>query len=272
MAEASFEASRRIAGIDPEEQWEQGSLGSAVLALRGGHPDLLRRKAELYGELFRKSWVDLRGGLAVFMAPTCTHEEKSLDSDGLVKSLGRAMGISVISLGSTTIGPSGRGGEPDKSFYIGEKAEVLRKMREAGAPPQEREAWVSERPADLVIEVEHTHYDKAKRGLYKAAGVAEMWELATPQSGRPSVILDLRRSVDPQSLFSSNLLPGVVAGRLNEALLLLERLGGHDEILERGQTGEGRLTGSFSRPLASGPIARAAWEVRKPKTSNPGML
>ncbi len=91
------------------------------------------------------------------------------------------------------------------------------------------------------IEVEHTHYDKAKRDLYKAAGVAEMWELATPQSGRPSVILDLRRSVDPQPLFSSNLLPGVVAGRLNEALLLLERLGGHDEILERGANGGGAL-------------------------------
>jgi len=41
--------------VVPEVSWGKGSLGSVVLALQGGDPNVLKATAECYAKRFRKS-------------------------------------------------------------------------------------------------------------------------------------------------------------------------------------------------------------------------
>lgn len=219
--------------VAPEMTWEMGSLGSTVLALQGGNPEVLEKMADCYAERFRKGWRDLREGIAVFMAPSYVHERESRASGGLVESLGAAMGLVVVALASTTVRgrAEGRRGDPDESFYVGAKAERLLAMERSGVDDAEIEAWVGRTPVDLVVEVEHTHYDGAKRGIYRDAGVAELWEIATPRSGKEAVIIDLQAIGRASVIESSEVVPGVWADGLVDALRLLRELGGYGEFM-----------------------------------------
>lgn len=226
--------------VAPELMWGKGSLGSTVLALRGGHLDVLEKMADCYAERFRKSWRDLREGLAVFMAPSREHERRARHSSGLVESLGAAMGLAVVALASTTlrVRGEGRSGDPDESFYIGRKAEAYLEMERSGVAETEIHAWADDQPADLVVEVEHTHYDETKRGIYRDAGAAELWELATPQAGKDARIIQLQAPEGPLLVGASELMPGVRGDGIADALAVLRRVGGLIELgraMERGE-------------------------------------
>ena len=241
--------------IAPEMIWEIGSLGSPVLALRGGRPDVLERIADGYAERFRKSWRDLRRGIAVFMAPTKTHEFTSIRADGLAQALCLASGLAVVALGAATIRTNDaarRRGDPDESFFIGEKAERCLAMERAGLSDDEIGEAFEDTPADLAVEVEHTNYERAKRDIYRRAGVRELWEMATALAGGETAIIDLQAPDGPRPVAVSNLIPGVRADGLDGALRVLREIGGYGDFREawgRGEPVAERLLGAASEVL-----------------------
>ena len=242
--------------VAPELVWEIGSLGSPVLALRGGRPDVLQLMADAYAERFRKGWRDIVGGLAVFMAPSRVHERTAKHAGGMVEALCAALGLSVLDLRSTTLKiESGGGGEPDESFYIGEKAERYRSLeRELGVSGAD-EAFGAV-PAELAVEVEHTRYDREKRGIYRRAGVAELWEVSTAPSGRETAIVHLQAPGGPQPVEASRLVPGVRADGINDALRVLREIGGIVEFsyaMGRGEPVAGRLLAAAGASEPEGP-------------------
>ena len=243
MAEESVEGIPRYLTAEPvapEASWEKGSLGSVVLALQGGDPDVLKAMAACYAKRFRKQWQNLRDGLAVFMAPSRAHERHSRESSGLVESLCEAMGLPVVALASTTLHgrESGRSGDPDESFYVGEKAAVYLHMRRTGIPEADIDAWADGQPADLVVEVEHTHYERTKRSLYRDAGITELWEIATQQAGRKTAIIHLQGTGGPEPFEASEVVPGVRADGIEDALEVLRTLGGYGQFMREMGRGE----------------------------------
>ncbi len=226
--------------VAPNLSWEKGSLGSVVLALEGGDPEVLKAMAGCYAKRFRKSWQDLRGGLAVFMAPSRAHERRSRNSSGLVEALCAAMGLPVVALASTTLHGrgSGRQGEPDESFYVGEKAAAYQRMERSGVGEDELDAWADGQPADLVVEVEHTHYEAAKRNIYRDAGIKELWELATPRAGRDMAIVSLQGSLGPEQVGVSEVALGVRADGIKHALDVLREIGGNSQFMLAMGAGE----------------------------------
>ncbi|MCY4212720.1 MAG: Uma2 family endonuclease [Gammaproteobacteria bacterium] len=226
--------------VAPDLSWEKGSLGSVVLALKGGDPEVLKAMAGCYAKRFRKSWRDLRGGLAVFMAPSRAHERRSRNSSGLVEALCAAMGLPVVALASTTLHGrgSGRQGEPDESFYVGEKAAEYQRMERSGVGEDELDAWADGQPADLVVEVEHTHYEAAKRSIYRDAGIRELWEIVTPQAGRETAITNLQGNVGAEPVGVSEVVPGVCADGIKDALDVLREIGGLSQFMLAMGAGE----------------------------------
>ena len=213
--------------ILPEIRHEKGSLGSDVVAIRCGSKRMLKAAAEVLAESFRKGWVDLAQGIAVFMAPSRKHEVTAVSATGLVEALCLAKGIAVVSFKSTTVsaGEAGRDADPDESFLIGERA--ARFIRIKGKHGYDAaEADLGDAPPDLVVEVEHTHYDPAKADIYRAAGVKELWDLATGATGRSPQITDLQVDGGPQALEVSLVLPPIRADALSDALAELDALGG----------------------------------------------
>ena len=211
--------------VGPETIWETGSLGSPVLALRGGFPDVLRSMADAYAERFRKSWRDIESGIAVFMAPSRVHERATELAGDLVAAICAAQRLAVVKLRATTLIAEGGGGEPDESFYFGEKAErYLSLERELGVSGAD--GAFDPLPADLAVEVEHTHYDSAKRDIYRRAGVLELWEFATAPAGGEAAIVDLQAPDGPRPVVGSTLVPGVHADGLDGALRVLREIGG----------------------------------------------
>ena len=226
--------------VAPEMLWEIGSLGSPVLALRGGHPDILERMADLYADRFRKGWRDLVRGIAVFMAPSRAHELTTQEAQELVSSLCAARGIAVVALRMSTIEADGgrrRKGEPDESFFVGAKAERYRSLLREGGPAFANEALADE-PADLAVEVEHTRHDSSKRDIYRRAGVRELWEFATSFAGKDTAIIDLRARGGPRGVEVSKVVPGVRADCLDGALQVLREIGGLVEFSHAGGRGE----------------------------------
>ena len=223
----------------PQSCAELGSLGSNVLALRGGSPHVLKAMAEALATEFRKSWYDLAAGVAVFMAPSRAHAFTSRDMIDLVKALCHAKDVAVVAMGDTTIKADreGKSLEPDESFLIGERAaRFLRIQSDKG-----REAALAElgdQPPDLAVEVEHTHYDANKIAIYRALGVPELWELATGDAPRAPRIFDLQAEGCARSVATSRILPGVQAEMLPAAVDELIDIGGLAAFMLRVGRGE----------------------------------
>ncbi len=211
--------------IAPEIVWEKGSLGSPVLVLKGGHPEVLKAMTAAYGKRFRKGWRDLAQGLAVFMAPSMSHETTAFEVGDLVRAICASKKLAAVSLKSTTLRLQNGGAEPDESFFIGEKAQRYSKLRRQQGVSAANNAFDGI-PADLVVEVEHTHYDETKRGIYRNAGVTEMWEMTTHTESDQHVIVNLQAPGNPQPSAASSVVPGVRSDGLEEALHVLREIGG----------------------------------------------
>ena len=223
----------------PESHMEEGSLGSKVLALRGGSPHMLKAMVEGLAIEFRKSWYDLAGGLAVFMAPSRAHEVTSEEVGDLVKALCHANGLAIVSLRSATArtGDRNRGLEPDESYLIGERAaRFLRIKSEQGLEAALEDA--GDDPPDLAVEVEHTEYDSGKIAIYRNLGVRELWELATGAARRAPRILDLQAPSGARPVEVSRILPGVQAERLPAAVAELGKIGGLMAFVAQMASGE----------------------------------
>ena len=117
----------------------------------------------------------------------------------------------------------GRQGCLPESFLIGERAARHRRI-ESEAGEDAAETDLGNAPPDLVIEVEH--YDPGKADIYRAAGVTELWDLATGAAGHSPRITSLQTHGGPQPSHASGVLPPVRADALPAALAELKALGG----------------------------------------------
>ncbi len=224
---------------------ETGSLGSDVFALRGGNPRVLKALVVEVADRFRKCWYDLTGGVAVFVVPSFAHESTSAEARDLVKALCRSLSLAVVEMASTTTQSEDetKRVDPDQSFLIGERAERYLKLRDSRGLNTAR-ASVTDQPPDLAIEVEHTHHDPQKVAVYQAAGVKELWDLATDARRHQPVIYDLQAEGGPRSVAVSQIVPGVHTNRLPAALTELWEIGGYGEFMVkigRGEAVERRL-------------------------------
>ena len=206
---------------------ETGSLGSEVLALCGGSPRVLKGMVEGLATEFPKGWYDLAGGIAVFMAPSRAHSFASRHAIELVEALCRAKSLAVVAMGDTTIktDDGDKSIEPDESFLIGERAARFLDI-EAREGTEAALEDVGEEPPDLVVEVEHTHYDSNKIEVYRAVGARELWELATAAAARAPRILDLQAPGGVRPIETSRILAGVRAEGLPDAVVELRTIGG----------------------------------------------
>ena len=227
---------------DVRVECRTGSLGSRILYVHGAR-DALERAAEQISRQYRKCWRNLASGFAAFMAPSGAHEVDAEGFGDLVNALCHHCGLAVVRMRSTTAravdDPTGKSGDPDQSFFIGAKAEDF--LARAGRDGWDRAAQVMEGiPRDLVIEVEHAHLERAKRSIYRDAGVAELWEVATVRAGRgrAPVIWDLQVPHTPCPIAASRVLPGVRAERLRDALDALRAMGGYGQFMLRVGRGE----------------------------------
>ena len=231
--------------VIPECREATGSLGSATLELSGGCPEVLGPIVEQLAQRFRKAWFDLARGIAVFMAPSAMHENTARTILELVRALGECGGLAVVAMGAATArAPDGSSGaDPDESFFVVPRAErFLDIMRSRGRATAIVE--MKNEPRDLVVEVEHSRRDAAKLGIYRSAGVPELWELATGAAGRAPAIWDLQAQGAPVALARSRVLPGVRADGLLAAIAELERIGGLVGLvrgMERGDAVDKRL-------------------------------
>ena len=252
--------------ILPESHNEKGSLGSDVLALRGGSPRMLKAMTEVLATEFRKSWYDLTAGIAVFMAPSRVHEFTSRDAIELVKALCHAKAVAVVALGSATARTDDRdqGLEPDESFLIGERAARFLGI-EARDGTKAALADLGEKPPDLAVEVEHTHYDPNKVAIYRALGVPELWEMATSVVQRAPRILDLQAEGSARSVSTSRILPGVRAERLPAAIAELKEIGGFAAFVEGNALGEPVI----EHLLATARVSESA--PRRSPSTGPGL-
>lgn len=235
----------RFDDILPSWRRAKGSLGSELLVLRNGSPKVLGAMVDELRGRFRQCRFDLTAGIAVFMAPSRAHEYTAADVGDTVIALCRCLSLAVVSLRSSTTRSEDerQSGDPDASFFVGEKAERFLRLRERAGHAAAVEATEEESP-DLVVEVEHTHYNPDKVSIYRAAGAKELWDLATGAVGRSPAMHDLQAEGGARKIEVSELVPGVRTDGLPTAMAELRAIGGLVEFgwkLRDGQPVERRL-------------------------------
>jgi Uma2 family endonuclease len=96
------------------------------------------------------------------------HEILKKFIDRFIEHLSLELGISIKSLGSTTIARKElkRGLEPDECYYIGREALVRRKMEFN---------FRKDPPPDLAVEVDVSRSSISRQRVYAALGIPEVW-------------------------------------------------------------------------------------------------
>lgn len=107
-----------------------------------------------------------RGVLEIMPLPQHNISERLIDE--IFTALAVEFEVDYVNYGSSTQNRASleRGFEPDSSFYVGEKAELMRfreRFLETDPPP------------DLVFEIDITHSSMNKFGLLASFGVTEIW-------------------------------------------------------------------------------------------------
>jgi Uma2 family endonuclease len=130
------------------------------------------------------------GEVLEIMAPTPKHEVYNRLLELLVREAAREWKIDLVGFGSTTFRANPRGAEPDSSFYVGDRAAL---MRNRDAVDLERD------PApDIVVELDITRRRIEKKGIYAAFGVREFWRY----DGEKLRAFDLGSADHPEILLS----------------------------------------------------------------------
>lgn len=143
-----------------------------------------------------------KGVLEIMPLPFHEINERMLDS--MLEVFAGALREDCINCGSATQKRKRlkRGFEADSSFYIGEKAALIR----------QRERFLeTDPPPDLIFEIDVTHSSVNKLPLYAAFGVAEIWQVE--KRTLKILVLDKNNYVESPE---SRLLPGVTSRIVNE--------------------------------------------------------
>ena len=199
-----------------------GSMGSRYTLYRFV-PDEIPRLARLdWNIIGRRVFIDPVRGLIALMSPSPEHEEYTRGIDRTVQDMCRALGLGVVTLGSTRWrrpdDPENSGAEPDACFYLGMAAERRDAARRKGT--EELAAFYRRTPPDLVIEVERSSGDADKPAFYRRLGATEMWRLDISGNTREAVMLDLQAPRGPAILDASRVLVPATPAFVLDALQL----------------------------------------------------
>ena len=201
-------------------------MGSHYIAFHAD-PETVLALARLHLEdVFRRVVLDPVRGLVLLMAPGRTHEGLSSRIDFVIQETTALLNLDCEPLRATRwrrpTDPPDTGAEPDCCYYLGENALAYQSFDDDES--EQADAWVLTHPPDLVVEVEVTHYDKAKRTFYQDLGVSEYWQLEqTPERKLRTVFLNLTEPTGPTPLAKSKLLPGITPAALSESVLAMKK-------------------------------------------------
>ena len=199
-----------------------GSMGSRFTFYRFV-PEEIPRLAKLdWNVIGRRVFIDPIRGMVALMSPSPEHEEYTRGIDRTVQDMCRAMGLRIVTLGSTRWrrpdDPENSGAEPDACFYLGMAAERRDVARQKGS--EALAAFYNRTPPDLVIEVERSRGDADKPAFYRRLGAAEMWRLDISGNTREAVMLDLQAPRGTEVLNASRVLSPATPAFVLEALEL----------------------------------------------------
>lgn len=199
-----------------------GSMGSRFTLYRF-IPEEIPRLAQLdWNVIGRRVFIDPVRGLIALMSPSPEHEEYARGIDRTVQDMCRAMGLRIVTLGSTRWrrpdDPENSGAEPDACFYLGMAAERRDIARRKGS--EALAEFYRHTPPDLVIEVERSRGDADKPAFYRRLGAGEMWRLDISGNTREAVMLDLQAPCGPQVLEASRVLVPATPAFVLDALEL----------------------------------------------------
>jgi Uma2 family endonuclease len=144
----------------------------------GGSPAILLKEIswELYESLLAQLersgqhlYLTYDRGTLEIMPPSPFHERYKKVIGRFIETMTMEMGIPICALGSTTFKREdrGRGLEPDECYYVQHEPEMGKK---------DKIDLTIDPPADLVIEMDHTHHAIDREDVYAALGVPEIWQ------------------------------------------------------------------------------------------------
>ncbi|MCY3753410.1 MAG: Uma2 family endonuclease [Alphaproteobacteria bacterium] len=199
-----------------------GSMGSRFTLYRFV-PEEIPRLAKLdWNAIGRRVFIDPVRGMIALMSPSPEHEEYTRGIDRTVQDMCRALGLRIVTLGSTRWrrpdDPENSGAEPDACFYLGMAAERRDVARRKGI--EALAEFYRHTPPDLVIEVERSRGDADKPAFYRRLGAAEMWRLDISGNTREAVMLDLQAPRGPEVLEASRVLAPATPAFVLDALEL----------------------------------------------------
>lgn len=115
----------------------------------------------------RSARLTYYNGILEIMTPLEAHEHSSDLIGDFVKILVEELGLTIKSMGSTTLRREDleRSAEPDRGFYIANEPRVRGRIVDLHTDP----------PPDLVVEVDMIPTDIDKNALYAELGVPEFW-------------------------------------------------------------------------------------------------
>ena len=203
-----------------------GSMGSRYIAFYAD-PGTVLALARLHLEdAFRRVVLDPVRGLVLLMTPGRTHEGLASRIDFVVQETATFLNLDCEPLRATRwrrpTDPPDTGAEPDCCYYLGENALTYQTFDEDEG--EQADAWTLAHPPDLVVEVEVTHFDKAKQIFYRDLGVPEYWHLERmPDRTLHAVFLDLRALGSPTPLTESRLLSGLTPAALSASVRAMKK-------------------------------------------------
>ncbi len=165
---------------EPDAQG-RGDLGSEWMAFRVSSKCVATLASMLDNARhgWRKAYLDAQQGIIMLMAPSRAHETTGHGVDRIMGNLCDAAGVPCEGFKSTRlrrpVDPKNTGPEPDCAFHLGRKAVAYRKLAADGASADAGDAFLTENPPDLVVEVEATFLDSAKLSKYHELEIPEVW-------------------------------------------------------------------------------------------------
>ena len=197
-----------------------GSMGSRFTLYRFVPEEIPRLSRLDWSIIGRRVFIDPVRGLIALMSPSPEHEEYTRGVDRTVQDMCRALGLPVVTLGSTRWrrpdDPEHSGAEPDACFYLGDAAERRDEARRKGK--EALAAFYRLTPPDLVVEVERSRGDADKPAFYRRLGAVEMWRLDISGNIREAVMLGLQAPEGPEILQASDVLAPATPAFVLDAL------------------------------------------------------
>ena len=134
----------------------------------------------------------------------------------------------------TSPGGSFRRVEADESYYLGETVLRYRLVTDEDLLNE----FLGVNPPQLVVEIERTHGDAGKPGVYRDLGVAEMWRVEAHGWPELSVeILELQHPKGVRTIDTSTALPGLTPALVARTIKTAHENGAEDNSAVAGGRG-----------------------------------